>query len=495
MSRKKERPAGSEASKKLQKLQGKDNEISVDIPPGERLDSSANKSLINEQLLDLLAKFQPINFRQKVQLDEDEKIKQKHYVVVIIEEVLATSKKYQLGLAVQNDFIYVYTGCYWLALDKDEFKVFLAEAAERMGYSIIDSRHYKFRDELYKQFIAVAYFPPPQPKSDITLINLLNGTLQIDQNGFRLREHRQEDFLHYILNFEYDPKAECPKFEQYLERVQPDSSTRDILAEYVGYVFTRHLKLEKLLLLYGGGANGKSVFFDIINALLGKENISNYSLKNLGEEHNRAQIVNKLLNYGSEIRGNIDLDVLKQMASGEPVQARLKYGNSFITDRYAKLAFNCNELPAKVEHNEAYFRRFLIIPFEVTIPKEERDPELAPSIIAKELPGVLNWVLVGLNRLLRSQSFSSSEKVDAALRTYRTESDSVALFLEEEGYEPSEDGIISLKKIFCEYGTFCFENNYKKVSNKKFRKRLETQGIQCPRRSLGYVVMVKKQIS
>ena len=103
-------------------------------------------------------------------------------------------------------------------------------------------------------------------------------------------------------------------------------------------------KLEKCLLLFGAGANGKSVLFEVINSLLGSNNISNLSLGNLKEEHNRALIKNKLLNYGSEIRGNIEADIFKQLVSGEPIQARLKYGNTFIMRNYAKLAFNTRPL-------------------------------------------------------------------------------------------------------------------------------------------------------
>jgi putative DNA primase/helicase len=72
---------------------------------------------------------------------------------------------------------------------------------------------------------------------------------------------------------------------------------------------------------------------------------------------------------------------------------------------YAKLIFNCNELPKDVEQTEAYFRRFLIIPFNVTIPEHEQDKELAKKIIDNELSGVFNWVLSGLKRLLMQQRF------------------------------------------------------------------------------------------
>ncbi len=84
---------------------------------------------------------------------------------------------------------------------------------------------------------------------------------------------------------------------------------------------------------------------------------------------------NKLLNYSSELGGRkaIDSDLFKKLVSGEPVQCRLKYGQSFFSVRYAKMMFNCNELPRDVEITHAFFRRFLIIPFSETIPENEQD--------------------------------------------------------------------------------------------------------------------------
>ena len=109
------------------------------------------------------------------------------------------------------------------------------------------------------------------------------------------------------------------------------------------------------------------------------------------------------------------------MTSGEPIEARLPYGQPFTISRYAKLAFNCNELPTVPEHNHAFFRRFLIVPFNETIEDARQDKQLASKIIADELPGVLNWALVGLARLLMQVSgldtaSSVSRRIAGSLR-------------------------------------------------------------------------------
>ena len=214
------------------------------------------------------------------------------------------------------------------------------------------------------------------------------------------------------------------------------------------------------MLLYGSGANGKSVFFEIVNALFGRENVCNYSLNSLTktDSYQRAELGNNLINYGSEINGKLEAAIFKQLVSGEPVEARQIYGKPFMLRDYAKLIFNCNELPKDVEQTNAYFRRFLIIPFNVTIPEEEQDKELAKLIIKDELSGIFNWVLGGLSRLLEQKKFSECNAPKEQLMMYRKQSDTVLMFLEEEDYRKSANDFTSLSDLFNSYKQYC--NNY-----------------------------------
>jgi putative DNA primase/helicase len=418
-------------------------------------------------------------------------IAQKHLFVMSIEQILDLARKNNWGICRNHDFFYLYNGAYWSLLDKDNLQTFLGKAAEKMGVDSYDARFYKFQESLFKQFLCSAHFPQPTRSKDVVLVNLANGTFVIKQESRQLKHFNRDDFLTYQLPFAFQPEAECSLFIKYLDRVLPEKKLQSVLAEYMGYIFTRHLKLEKCLLLQGSGANGKSVFFEVITAMLGSDNTSFYSLADLGEEYNRAHIANKLLNYGSEIKGNIESDTFKKLASGEPVPARLLYCNSFIMTDYARLCFNCNELPRDVEHSEAYFRRFLIIPFEVTIPEEERNPELANQIIRAELPGVFNWVLDGLKRLLHQGKFTDSPAVRNAVDQYRKESDSVYLFLDEENYQKSVHHYKPQKEVYSEYRAFCMNNGHKSLSNINFGRRLKALGHELEKKSIGQVVWIE----
>jgi putative DNA primase/helicase len=409
------------------------------------------------------------------------KTNERHRLILCIENVLNIAELNNWGLCKNGGFIYLYNGTHWVKLDKDTLQNFLGKVAEKQGVQKLTARYFDFREKLLKQFFAIAYLPNPVPPENMVLLNLQNGTLEVTPTGTWLRPFNPEDFLTYQLPFNYDPEARAPLFGKFLNRVLPDPDLQNILSEFLGYVFikTFYLKLEKALLLYGTGANGKSVVYDIVNALLGATNVTSYSLESLTDRNGyyRAMIAGKLVNYATEINGKLETSFFKQLASGEPVEARLPYGDPFTISDYAKLIFNLNELPREIEHTNAYFRRLLIIPFTETIPEAEQDKQLAKKIIENELSGVFNWVLEGLNRLLLNKRFTDSNKVNEAREAYKLESDSVRGFISENEFTPIETGGLLLKDLYREYREYCNEDGNKPVAKQKFRKRLEAQNI------------------
>jgi putative DNA primase/helicase len=412
---------------------------------------------------------------------EKRKANEKQKLILSIENLLSIADSNNWGLCKNGGFLYLYNGMYWVKLDKDTLTNFLGKVAEKQGIQKLTARYFDFRDKLLKQFFATAYLPTPEPPANTVLLNLKNGTLEVTPTGTRLNPFNPADFLTYQLPFNFEPGTTAPMFTKFLERVLPDKNLQNILSEFLGYVFikTTYLKLEKALLLYGTGANGKSVVYDIVNALLGAENVTSYSLESLTDRNGyyRAMIAGKLANYASEINGKLETSFFKQLASGEPIEARLPYGEPFTITDYAKLIFNLNELPREIEHTNAYFRRLLIIPFNEVIPESEQDKELAKKIIETELSGVFNWVLEGLNRLLIKRKFTESDSVTKAIDSYKLESDSVRGFIADNNYTVSDTPGVLYKDLYSQYRAYCLDDGYKPVHKGNFRKRLEAQGI------------------
>lgn len=217
------------------------------------------------------------------------KLTKNHYLILCVEQLLKIAVANKWGLCKKNGFIYLYNGSYWNEIDKERFQFFLGNLALKMGVEKFKGKIHTFKEEIFKQFMADAYLPTPKTKKDCVLINLQNGTFEITPKRRGLRDFEQKNFITHQLPFEYLPEATAPRFQSYLDEVLPDPDKQRVLAEYCGYIFIKPsvLKLEKMLILYGTGANGKSVFFEIINALLGVENVSNYSLQSLTKPYKR----------------------------------------------------------------------------------------------------------------------------------------------------------------------------------------------------------------
>ena len=445
----------------------------------------------HEQLIsDLLSQVGKVDFYALAQLeDPSEKLKQKHHLVIVVEYLLELAARNNWGLCRRNGFVYTYNGAYWRQVEPDELQRFLMQAAERMGVMKFEARSHFTGEQLLKQFLTSAYLAEPVPNREVIRVNLQNGTFDISPKAQKLRPPNRVDFLTHQLPFAYDKTAAAPTWQTFLNRVLPDESSQLVLAEYLGYVFVHpsQLKLEKVLLLHGSGANGKSVVFEVVTALLGPENVSHHSLNSLTTEpaYCRANLATSLVNYASELSKGLEADAFKQIVSGEPIEARLPYGKPFIIRDYAKLIFNCNELPTDVEHTHAYFRRFMIVPFPVTIPEAEQDKTLAARIIAHELPGVFNWILAGLKRLIAQEGFTDCEAARQQIDEYRRQSDSVLLFLEEYGYVATPSAWRPAREVYAEYRSFCQSDGYRPVAQQKFKGRLRAAGIDETRRNAG----------
>jgi putative DNA primase/helicase len=378
-----------------------------------------------------------------------------------------------------NKEIYTFEGTHWQRQEYSAVMAFLRQARQKAGL-LYDRKaaSAKFLKSTYEE---LSLLECPKPKRRVPSINLLNGTLEIYPGFVKLRDHTPSDFFTYVIPYEYIEGAQAPQFLRFLEDVLPEPEARSVLQEYSGLVLLPHgaygLNPEKVLLLYGTGANGKSVFHKVLTSMVGDENVSHFTLSEITDErgHNRAAMEGKLLNYSSEAGSHeLEKEIFKKMVSGEPVTARRLYGNPFTLTSYPRFVFNCNTLPA-VEHTHAFFRRFIIIPFEKTIPVEKQDQGLAERIIKTELPGVLNWALEGLFRLIENNGrFTRSLLAEKALAQFKRDSSSVLLWLEEEGQELlANAGKMLFKDVYNAYKMYCIEAGLRALSSRKFSAELK----------------------
>ncbi len=411
--------------------------------------------------------------------NEDKPPAQKHYKVAIIHTLIETAKEHNWHIIHDAGFFYIFNGAFWVVLQDSEVKQLLKDAAIVMSYTEIECRDALFVDKLFQQATQDGFFA----ERNITrqsIINLKNGSLVLSEAGMTMKVFDYRDFLTHQLDFSYNAAAKNTVFLRYLTQVLPDADTRRTLQEVSGYLFIKGLKMEKVFFLFGTGANGKSVFFEVLNGVLGADNISNYSLESLTDEkgYHRAMIKDVIVNYGTDIRlTKIDAGMFKTLASGEPVEARLPYGQPFLMNDYAKLIFNVNKMnSANIEHTHGFYRRLLIIPFNKTIPDEDQDRDLHTKIL-NDRAGVLNWIIEGAERVIKSRNIFVSAECEAFKQKFIKETDSVAMY--EQDFRETMTAAIyykPLKEAYADYKTYCLDAGHRPLGRNNFTGRMEALG-------------------
>lgn len=368
-----------------------------------------------------------------------------------------------------------YVGSHWTAIDAPVWKYFVIQCAERCGLPhdlLMDADFVKkLIDQLAKNFFKLRknYVP-----DDEVWLNMPDETLVIKSDGtVSCHPHQKDDLFYYSLGYYFDAKAGCPRWLAFLDRVLPEREAQQVLAEYFCYCLMKTHRYERMLWLYGPGANGKSTVLKVLEALLGSANISTASLSQLTRsQKDRIAIEHKMLNISSEGGRDVDPDVLKQLLTGEKVTVERKYHDARQTDDYGKFIVATNRMP-KAEDTYAFYRRMIIMPFDVVITDEEKDTQLFDKL-KEELPGILNWVLAAFPGLVERNEFTQSRLCDEAMKRYMAQADSVQLFVDQM-CEKSETAIRG-DYLFAAYQNFCqfmrIDDN-KKVGRKYFYKQLQ----------------------
>lgn len=444
-----------------------------------------------------------IDYKALGELGDDKPPKDKEYRIILVNQLLKLAAQGGNPFMYSEDTIYVFNGAFFSKCEQKQFTYFLSTVAVKTGIKETRARDYEFSKKMYEQFVFTAngVHRLTSPKAnEETLINVANGTLIIRHDGnITLKPFDSKDGLTYQLPYKYDKEAKTPLFMKYLNRVLPDHESQRILSEFIGTALTPNenplFKHEKLLLLLGSGANGKSVMAEIITALFGV-NIKHFSMDDITNQNGYAlaELQGNLLNFATEFDGKIHADKIKKLASGEPITARRIWGAPFTMRNYGRFAFSLNKLPHGVEFTHAFDRRFLIVPFTQTINEQERDVTISKKIIDNELSGVLNWVLDGLIRFINNgYTFSHCEAASEALELYKLDTDSVKSYLNEKGYTPDilNGNFKPLQELYNDYKAHSDGNGLKPVSNRELRKRMEATKYQFAKKAVGIVVYIK----
>lgn len=294
-------------------------------------------------------------------------------------------------------------------------------------------------------------------------------------------EHTPQWFSQVVLPYDFDPRATCPKWLQFItDAMEGDIERMKLLQEWIGYNLIFSTDHQAFLCLYGVGGNGKSTFFAGMRAAIGDDNVSSLSVDELADKYKPQQTLGKRTNIAPE---NVQLtkeaiQILKMFSSGDSMIFEEKYRPAFKATPTARITLSLNERPRIADKSDAFWRRAIIVPFFKKIASGERVFGMdKPEWWMKqgEAPGIFLWAFSGLLRLKKQGAFTQPAACEKIESEWRLGSDPVYAFVKER-LQFSEKSYIPTTDLYETFQDYCKEmGNIHIPQQQKLVDRIESE--------------------
>ena len=268
--------------------------------------------------------------------------------------------------------------------------------------------------------------------------------------------------------YDYNENADCPMWKKFLSEIMAGRElSMKLLQEMTGYILYADSSLQKCFFLMGDGANGKSVFLNVIRAVFGEANVSNVEMSSLIEPFQRINLINSLVNISTETSSNVKgaESIFKQIVVGDTINGCFKNKDFVNFNPRCVMISACNEYVKSRDTTAGFLRRICFIDFPCKFEGEKADTELE-SKLKTELAGIFNWAYEGYKRLLKQKKFTETPEQSVMMEEFVQIMNPVAGFIRECLSEYT--GRIERSTLYQNYVSWCKEAGHEAQSRTKF---------------------------
>lgn len=239
-----------------------------------------------------------------------------------------------------------------------------------------------------------------------------NGLLDVDT--MELRPLSPDVFVTSTLPYDYDPKARCDLWRGVVyEFFSGDQESHDLLQEWCGYNMVATNFMQQMLMLFGVPNSGKSTTLHVLQMLLGPKRSTAFDLRAFNDKFGPAMLVGQYAALISEDHTSSHADserilqTLKKITGEDSIQVERKYCDPHSVRLITRFTYAGNELPIFRDDSGAILRRFNLLhyPNDFLEQGKQIDRRLCDKL-RKEVQGIANWALEGLQRLLANGEFT-----------------------------------------------------------------------------------------
>jgi putative DNA primase/helicase len=350
---------------------------------------------------------------------------------------------------------------------------------------------------------------PPALDSEPWAFNVENGTLRFERTevldeecpdpdvkrmrrevAVRLDPHAREDMIAKLAPVAYDPAATCPRWLAFCERYQPDPGNRRFLQTVAGRGMLGGASTQVLVFLFGDGANGKTVWVEVVTRLLGAYagRLKPESITGLGEQAGDkatpdfARLAGKRMVAISELPRGVPLKeaLIKTMTGSDPMPVRhLNKGFFDLVPEFVPIMTG-NDEPEVGGLDDGIWRRLKIVPWPVKVPKDEqRPPSEVIAGFLEEAPGILNWLIEGARRFLL-EGLEDSASIAETTSAQRADRDPLEAFakacIRACDHVPGLSGEVQARRMYDAFVAWCHASAVKPWKEAMFGRAMKRKG-------------------
>jgi putative DNA primase/helicase len=394
---------------------------------------------------------------------------------------------------------YAWTGTHWREKSDDELEAelydFLGRAQIQRGREVADYNPTRGKvAEIVHALRRVLYLSDEHempgwldgsskgpPAGD--LVACRNGILNLLTR--KLVPHHPAYFGATCLPLDYDPHAPKPReWLRFLRELWPGDEVppeRLTLQEMVGYLLTADTRQQKAFLIVGPKRAGKGTIIHVLTSLIGERNVVSITLKSLTGEFGRWPLIDKQVAVVPDARLSTRADAsavaehLLSISGGDKQTINRKNRSHWHGYLGVRFVLATNEMPAITDASGTLPSRF--VPLRLKESFFGREDMGLKDKLGKELPGILNWALDGLDRMTKRGHFEPPQSSREMVREMEDLASPVAAFVREEcvtyvDAKDSEEFFESVKTLYSAFKRWAENNQYRRLDAAMFGKNL-----------------------
>jgi P4 family phage/plasmid primase-like protien len=308
----------------------------------------------------------------------------------------------------------------------------------------------------------------------INFICLQNGVLDLETK--ELLTFNPKHYFKHKIPIKYDKKRKPTKILEFIKQTcYPEDIP--VIQEWFGFCLFRRYFIKKSIILFGEKNTGKTVLLNILTKFLGEKNIAGISLQRISSNDKFAlsSLKDKCANVYDDLSASDlkDSGGFKIATGGGYITAEYKFGDSFQFLTFAKNIFATNKIPnVKDINDDAYYERWIPICFDNQIELKKQDNFLFEKITKEEdMSGLLNWALIGLDRLLKNGKFSFNKTSNEIKMIMQRQNNPLIAFVEDCLIQ-KDDNKISKEIMYQIYTKWCQEKHVPRLSKEQLGRNL-----------------------